>query len=165
MHWFTKLRNVAVCCLLLCVVVCDPAYAADDLPNDPPEDPPFYGGYYISGYDPSVGNCTIYVPVGEGWCLDEYGFLFHCGTGSVSGLLVDEDGTEYTFNAPAYATPRYRPATGSSYTYVDLSFNPSAANVVVQNSFSTAYDPDYISQLVLIAGVGLIFVVLVSRGR
>lgn len=165
MRCWSRLSVFAVCLLLVFVMVCDPVYAADDLPNDPPEDPPFYGGYYITGYDPGVGYCTIYVPVGEGWCLDEFGFLFHCGTGSVTGLLVDEDGTEYTFNAPAYATPRYRPVSGSSYTYVDLSFNPSAANVVIQDSFSTAYDPDYIAQLVLIAGVGLIFVVLVSRGR
>lgn len=165
MHWFTRLKPwvfCLACCFLLGI---DTAYAVDDLPNTPPSDPPFYGGYYISGYDPQLGDCTIYVPVNEGWCLDQYGFLFHCGTGSVTGLLITADGREYQFNAQAYSTPRYRDASGSGYSYTDLSFNPSAANVVVENSFSTTYDLGSVYQLVLIAGVGLIFVVLVSRGR
>lgn len=163
MRCLSRLKPFLACLALVFVLGIDVAHAADDLPNTPPSDPPFYGGYYISGYSAAVGNATIYVPVGEGWCLDQNGFLFHCGTGSVTGLLITENGTEYTFNAPAYSTPRYRDPDGASYTYVDLYFNPSAANVVVEDTFGPVYSQDVILQYCLILLFGFACILLMTR--
>lgn len=149
---------------VLCVVFgLNVAHAAEDLPNDPPENPPYFGGYYISGYSAALGHCTIYIPVAEGWCLDKYGFLFRYASGSVTGKLYSANGTEYDFNAPAFSQPRYRLANSSGYSYTDLQFNPSAANVVIENSFEEPFDSQISNQFILIAITGLIFVVLVSK--
>lgn len=165
MRCFTRLSSF-LCVLALCFVFgFDVAHAVDDLPNTPPEDPPYLGGYYITGYSAALGNCTIYLPVNEGWCLDEYGFLFRYASSSASGKLFTDNGTEYDFNAPAFSQPRYRLSNSTGYSYTDLQLNPSASNVVIQNSFEPVSDFDDTMQLVLFAAVGLILVVLVSRGR
>lgn len=165
MRCFTRLSSF-LCVFAVCLVFgLNVAYAAEDLPNDPPEDPPYLGGYYISGYSAALGHCTIYIPVAEGWCLDKYGFLFRYASGSVSGKLYTENGTEYDFNAQAFSQPRYRLSNSTGYTYTDLQFNPSASNIVIENSFEEPFDAEYSGQLILIAVTGLILVVLVSKRR
>lgn len=164
MRCFIRLSSFLCVLALVFVLGLDVAFAVDDIPDTPPEDPPFLGGYYITGYDATLGNCTIYLPVNEGWCLDQYGFLFRYASGSVSGLIYTEDGTEYQFSASGFSTPRYR-VSGSSYTYNDLYFNPSASNVVISNSFEPIYDRDYTSLLVILAAMGVILVVNLTHRR
>lgn len=162
---FTRLRNVLVAVCLVSLLGVNVVYAADDLPNTPPSDPPWYGGYYITGVAADLGDCTIYLPVNEGWCLDEYGYLFRYASSSASGKLYTENGTIYDFNAQAFSTPRYRLSSSSSYSYTDLHFYPTASNVVVEDSFEMTMDVGNVYTLALIAVVGLIFIVLISRGR
>lgn len=165
MRCCTRLKPFLFSLMLVFALSFDVAFAASDIVNTPPADPPFLGGYYITGYDATVGNCTIYVPTGEGWCLDEYGFLFRCSNSSTSGVMYAENGTEYTFSASGYSVPRFRPASGSSYNYTDLRFNPSASNALISDSFAPVYDSSYMISLITLAVLGLILVVNLTHRR
>ena len=165
MRCFTRLRNIAAVLCAAVVLCLNVAFAADDIPNNPPENPPWLGGYYITGINADIGICTVYLPVNEGWCLDANGFLFRYASSSATGKIYTEDGTVYDFNASAFDTPRYRLSNSSSYSYSDFYFNPAASNVVIENTFAAPFDSSEGNTLVLIAIVGMIFVVLISRGR
>lgn len=166
MHCFTRHRAAALVVSVF-IVTCTslvPAYAAVDAPNVPPEDPPYLGGFYITGTC-SLGVVTAYFPVGEGWCIDENGFLFRYSSSSVTGVMYDSSGTEYTFSAPAFSVPRYRLADSSGYSYTDLYLTPSYSNVVIEDSFAASYQLSDTLLMCCFFAVGLILVVLISRGR
>lgn len=164
MRCFTRLSILAVAFFLCGLLFLDTAHAVVDAPNNPPEDPPFLGGYYVTGFC-SLGIVTAYFPVSDGWCVDEYGFLFRYGSSNVTGVMYDSSGKEYSFNAPAFSSPRYRLSDGVGYSYTDLYLTPTYSNVVIEDSFAASLDPNYSVQLVILAAVGLILIVLVSKGR
>lgn len=164
MHWFTRLSALVAVVFAVCVLSVSTVYAAVDIPNQPPEEPPYLGGFYVTGVC-SLGVVDIYFPVGEGWCVDEYGFLFRYGSSSVTGVMFDSSGKEYTFNAPAFSNPRYRLADSSGYTYTDLYLTPSYSNVVIENSFASSYQLSETLLMCCFAACGLIFIVLISKGR
>ena len=164
MHYFTRLSGFVFAVLLCMSLSVAPAYAAVDAPNVPPEDPPYLGGYYVTGVC-SLGVVTAYFPVGEGWCVDENGFLFRYASSSVTGVMYDSSGTEYTFNAQAFSVPRYRVANSSGYTYTDLYLTPSYSNVVIEDTFASSYELSDTLLMCCFFAVGLILVVLISKGR
>lgn len=164
MRCFTRLSCFVCAVVLAGLVSLDSAYAAVDAPNVPPEDPPYLGGYYVTGVC-SLGTVTAYFPVGDGWCVDENGFLFRYASSSTSGVMYDGSGTKYTFNAPAFSVPRYRIADSSGYTYTDLYLTPSYSNVVIENTFAAPLGLDSSVLLLIFAAVGLIFVHLISHRR
>lgn len=164
MRWFTRLSCFVFAVLLVGVLSLDSAYAAVDAPNVPPADPPYLGGYYITGVC-SLGVVTAYFPVGEGWCVDENGFLFRYASSSTSGVMYDSSGTKYTFSAPAFSVPRYRIADSSGYTYTDLYLTPSYSNVVIEDTFASSYGLNDTLLMCCFFAVGLILIVLISRGR
>ena len=162
MRFFTRLSAVALVAACCCLLFVSSAYAAVDAPNEPPEDAPFRGGYYVTGVC-SLGVVTAYFPVGDGWCVDEYGFLFRYGSSSVTGVMYDDTGTEYTFNAPAFSNPRYRVADSSGYSYTDLYLTPSYSNVVIEDNFASSYPMSDTLLMCCFASCGLILIVLISR--
>lgn len=165
MRFCTKLKPFLCTLAVLLVIGVDVAFAADTITNDPPEDPPFYGGYYIIGRSTTLGECTIYVPVGEGWALDKNGYLFRSYNSSVTGKLYTSSGTEYDFNAPGYSIPRYRLSASSGYTYTDLYLDPSSSNIVIATDFEPVFDREYMMDMLSVAMLGLIAVFsLLHRG-
>lgn len=157
MHFCTRLKSF-VCVLAVCFVLAvDVAFAADSVTNDPPQDPPFYGGYYIAGRSTTLGDVTIYIPVGDGWAYDSDGYLFRSYNSSVTGKLYTSSGTEYDFNCQGYSTPRYR-MSGNNYTYTDLYLTPTSSNIIIADDFAPVYSKEYTLQLLSVAMLGLIAV-------
>lgn len=161
MRCFTRLKKVFFGVALVVILSISVASAAE-ITTDPPADPPWSGGYFITGTS-ALGTVTVYTPVNDGWCLDADGYLFRYASSSTTGKVYTSSGTVYDFRAPAFAAAQYR-ATDSSYTYSDLRLIPASANVVISTDFEPLLDQDYMIQLLQAALLGLLFVVIISKG-
>lgn len=133
-----------------------PCAAYDDTE---PADPPFVGSCFITADTDVLGTVDIYIPVSyqTGYFgLDSSGSLFNVSNSTVSGVLYDSDGTEYTFRCSSWAAPQYRDYSGSSYSYYDLGFvDVISSNVQIAEEFPPLVPVDDIfpAVYVLIGGV------------
>ena len=144
----------------MCIV---PAMAAVQLDSTPPADAPYQGGYWITG-NSSLGVVDVYIPNPDGWCIDSSGYLFRYVSNSVNGIMVTADGKRYTFRAPAFSTPQYRP-TDSNYSYTDIFISPTGGNVIISNSFEPTISVSSAVSYISIFILGVILVVLISKRR
>lgn len=164
MRCWLRLKNVVLVFCIAVVLFTVPAFAVVRLDNAPPVDAPYMGGYWLSGDSPALGEVTIYLSDNEGWTVDTDGYLYRFADTSASGVMY-ANGNEYTFNAPAFAYPRYRLANTTGYTYTDLEVTPVGGNIIIQNDFETPYDIDTMCSVLSCFLLGMLVVVrLVKRG-
>ena len=147
-------RRIAVLLVLSLFVL--PCFAYDDTA---PEDPAFVGCCYITADTDALGVVDIFIPVNyqSGYFGFDYsGSLFNVSNTSISGVLYDSDGTEYTFRCSSWSAPQYRDLNGSSYTYFDLGdVDVISSNVQIAEEFPPLVPVDDIfpAVYVLIGGV------------
>lgn len=106
------------------------------------DDFPFFGSNWAIGTASGLGECKLFWPSdrGEGYIgLDASGNLYNVSATSITGVLYDGSGIAYTVSFGSFSLPRYRLASGSSYTYEDLYFVPSETSMVLPDSPSPAY--------------------------
>lgn len=156
MRCFTRL-SVLVVLVVAVLTVTASAAIGSEVPLDPAVD----GGYYISGYDASLGDVVLYVSDTTGWCIND-GYLFRCSASSASGLLQLSDGSTYSVSAPAWSVPRYR-NSDSSYNYTDLYISVSDSNVGIFEDFAFRYDLTVILQFISVFLLGLLCVISLVR--
>lgn len=96
-----------------------------------PLNPPVTGGYYLSGKSDRYGDCDLFFPVADGWCLNDGGFLTRFDYGTLHGLLVTSSGQRLDVRASAYDLPR----VSDTDRYYDLRFVPSGGNINVHTTF------------------------------
>lgn len=165
MRFWLRLRNGILVCAVAVVVCVSSAFAVVELDTTAPDSAPFYGGYWLGGNALVLGDVDIFLSDNRGWTLNEDGYLFRYANTSASGVMYDADGTEYTFNAPAFSVPRYRLANSSGYTYTDLYLEPTDGNIFIDNGFETPYDLEQMCLVFLCFMSGMIFVVkLLKKG-
>ncbi len=135
MFRYRRLLCVVPVLLFALGILAVPASAYEDTP---PVGAPFTGCLYITGSTRELGSITVYLPVSyqSGYLgLDSSGNLFNVSNTSISGVFY-RGSSEYTFRLSAWSTPQYRPVTGSSYNYSDLTFTSiSASNVQIADAF------------------------------
>lgn len=150
----TLFRRLATVFVFLLFVF--PCAAYDDTP---PSYSPFVGSCYITADTDALGVVDIYIPVSyqSGYFgVDGSGSLFNVSNTSISGVLYDSDGVEYTFRCSSWSVPQYRDNFGSGYTYYDLgSVDVISSNVKIAEEFPPLVLADDIfpAVYVLIGGV------------
>lgn len=96
--------------------------------DTPPDFPLFYGSGWVSGYDSSLGNVTIYFPIDtktDHWGVDSSGYLYNVSSSSISGYLSGVYNN--SVSASGFSYPRYR--TSSSTSYTTLYLTPVNSNI------------------------------------
>lgn len=160
MRFRSVLRYVFV--VLICVVVLVvPCFAA-------PTSPPFYGTCYAIGVSDVLGTVTVYLPVDRqsSFSYDSSGYLFNATSSTITGVIVDSLGAQYTFRCTSFSTAEYRPLAGSGYTYNDLFLcNISDTNLIISDSFPGSFDMQYVYYLIIIGILGVVLLCLLKSRR
>lgn len=124
---------------------------------------PFIGSGWITGTAPSLGEVYIYVPISSrgSWGTTSGGYLCNVGGSSVSGVLFNSSGTQYTFSAPSFGIPRYRLYNSSgSYTYTDLELTVTGSNLQIATEFEPAVPVSDAIPFVLVGLLGVVILCL-----
>lgn len=156
---FCTVRNIFITVVLIlsCIV---PAFAEQSYAH-------YIGSGYIDGVAPSLGKCEIYVPIDTkgSWGVTDTGFLCNVTSSSISGVLYDQNGREYSFNCSGFSTPRYRAVNSSSYTYTDLYLNVGENNVQVAREFPSSVTWRDCDTLLIFGFMGVILFFLMRYKR
>lgn len=102
--------------------------------DTPPDSPLFYGSGWVSGYDSSLGDITIYFPIDTQighWGVDANGYLYNITSGSISGYLSGVYNN--SVSASAFSYPRYRTSSSASYTTLYLTPENSNMDIATTN--------------------------------
>ena len=120
----------------------------------------YIGGGYIRGNVSGLGDVEIYVPYSSrlSWGLTADSYLCNINSSSVSGIMFDASGRQYTFSCSGYSIPRYRLTDSSGYQYTDMYCSVYASNLDVQTSFQSAFNFDNSWPYITIGLLGVIVV-------
>lgn len=113
-----------------------PCAAYDDTE---PSDAPFVGSCFITANTHSLGVVDIYLPVSfqSGFLgYDSSGDLFNVSNSTISGVLYDARGNEYSFRCSSWSAPQYRSSGVTGNTYHDLDvIEVISSNVQIASEF------------------------------
>lgn len=138
-----------------------PSAAAGDLKYAP-----YIGSCWIKGTASGLGEVYIYVPISSrgkwGTTLD--GYLCNVDSSSISGIMFDGSGKEYTFTCSGFSVPRYRVSASSSYQYSDLYVTVTDSNAQVATSFPPSVPvADVLPYVTVVLLMGVILCSMRSR--
>lgn len=127
----------------------------------------YIGGGYIRGVVSGLGDVEIYVPYSSrlSWGLTADSFLCNINSSSVSGIMFDSSGRQYTFSCSGYSIPRYRLVDSSGYQYTDMYCSVYASNLDVQTSFQSAFNFENSWPYITIGLLGVIIVCMMRFKR
>lgn len=155
--------------VFICCVV--PVFAADSLVADNNVDSLIYAKYigsgWIRGSVSGLGDVEIYFPYSSksSWGLTSDSFLCNINSASVSGIMYDSSGRQYTVSCSGFSVPRYRLTDSSGYQYTDMYCSVYESNLGVSTSFKSFYDFDTAWPYIAIGLLGVIIVCLMRFKR
>lgn len=138
-----------------------PSAAAGDLKYAP-----YIGSCWIKGTASGLGEVYIYVPVSSRgkWGTTSSGYLCNVDSSSVSGIMFNDSGKEYTFTCSGFSVPRYRVSASSSYQYSDLYVTVIDSNAQVATSFPPSVPvADVLPYVTVVLLMGVILCSMRSR--
>lgn len=124
---------------------------------------PYIGSGWITGTISNLGEVFLYVPVTSrgSWGVTADGFLCNVGGSSISGVLFTASGTQYSFSAPSFSLPRFRPSSSSSYNeWSDLRLTVTDSNMQVATEFGPAVPVSDVIPFVLVGLLGVVILCL-----
>lgn len=127
---------------------------------------PYIGSCWIRGSVEGLGEVYIYVPVSSRgkWGTTSSGYLCNVDSSSVSGIMFNDSGKEYTFTCSGFSVPRYRVSASSSYQYSDLYVTVIDSNAQVATSFPPSVPvSDVLSYVTVVLLMGVILCSMRSR--
>lgn len=127
-----------------------------------------YAPYIGSGYFvcmTSSGTVYIYVPIDSKgkWGITNNGFLCNVSSSTISGVMYDSSGNQYSFSAPGFSIPRYR--TSSSYNYTDLFATVEKSNLDPAIDFPVEHDFSEMYPYIFVGLMGVIILCLMRYKR
>lgn len=127
-----------------------------------------YAPYIGSGYfvcTTSSGTVYIYVPIDSKgkWGTTNNGFLCNVSSSTISGVMYDSSGNQYSFSAPGFSIPRYR--TSSSYNYTDLFATVKKSNLEPATDFPVEHDFSEMYPYIFVGLMGVIILCLMRYKR
>ena len=144
-------------------------YAADGIAPSAAGDlkyAPYIGSCWIKGFAEGLGEVYIYVPVSSRgkWGTTSSGYLCNVDSSSVSGIMFNDSGKEYTFTCSGFSVPRYRVSASSSYQYSDLYVTVIDSNAQVATSFPPSVPvADVLPYVTVVLLMGVILCSMRSR--
>lgn len=138
-----------------------PSAAAGDLKYAP-----YIGSCWIKGSAEGLGEVYIYVPVSSRgkWGTTSSGYLCNVDSSSVSGIMFNDSGKEYTFTCSGFSVPRYRVSASSSYQYSDLYVTVIDSNAQVATTFPPSVPvADVLPYVTVVLLMGVILCSMRSR--
>lgn len=159
---------LAVFVLVCCVV---PAFASDSLVADNNVSSLKYAKYigsgWIRGSVSGLGDVELYFPYSSksSWGLTSDSFLCNINSSSVSGIMYDSSGRQYSVSCSGFSIPRYRLVDSSGYQYTDMYCSVYESNLGVSTSFKPFFDFDTAWPYIAIGMMGVIIVCLMRFKR
>lgn len=135
---------------------------AVDIGDVPPDVAPFYGSGYVSGWDSSLGDITLFIPVSymDGFLgVDGDGNLMNISSSSITGYLNGVYNNSVTI--PAFSYPRYRTANYGDYEYIYMV--PENSNMEIATDFSGSMSMDEFIGYASILLLGVIVLCCMKR--
>lgn len=178
---------VAIGVMMLCCVISQLAFAVEL--EDPADEEPEagylyqallapapgqtelkYAPYIGSGYfvcSTAYGDVYIYVPIDTKgkWGTTNNGYLCNVSSSSISGIMFDSEGKQYTFSAPGFSLPRYRLTSSTSYTYTDLLATVKSSNLDPATDFPADHGFADMYQYIFVGMMGVIILCLMRSKR
>lgn len=156
--------------ILSAVIMVAPAYADDSLVAVVPDylsHAQFIGGGWIRGSAVGLGDVELYFPLSSfgSWGLTPSNYLCNVNSSSVSGIMYDSSGRQYSVSCSGFSIPRYRLDGSSGYQYNDLSVKVYDSNLSVARSFPSTWRMDNGWPYLVIAFLGVILICLMRYKR
>lgn len=129
---------------------------------------PYIGSGWITGTVSGLGEVYLYVPVSSRgvWGTTADGYLCNVGQSSVSGVLFTASGIQYSFSAPSFSLPLYRPSSSSAYyDWADLRLTVSDSNMQVASEFGPSVPVADAIPYVLVGLLGVVILCLMRSRR
>lgn len=115
----------------------------------------------MAGTSPGFGNCIVYVPVADDWCVFSDNTLTRYGGSSVRGLMVDGKGLYYDFRCSVYGVPSV--TSHSTHKSYDFPFTVTSSNLIVSSEFEPTVPARDITPYFIMFLTGAILVVIISK--
>nr|DAP63945.1 MAG TPA: hypothetical protein [Inoviridae sp.] len=152
------------------VFIVFPAYADETIVAVVPDylsHAQFIGGGWIRGTAVGLGDVELYFPLSSSgsWGLTPSNYLCSVNSSSVSGIMYDSSGRQYTVSCSGFSIPRYRLANSSGYQYEDLSVKVYDSNLSVARAFPSSWRMDNGWYYLVIAFLGVILICLMRYKR
>lgn len=159
------LVGLMICCLVQFAFADDVMVADNNVPSLTHAQ--FIGGGWIRASVSGLGDVEIYVPFSSkgSWGLTSDNYLCNINSSSVSGIMFDSNGTQYTFSCSGYSIPRYRLYNSSGYQYNDMYALVYQSNLDVATSFPLSVTPSDGWPYICIAMLGVISLCLMRFKR
>lgn len=151
------------------VIMVLPAYADEPMVAVVPDylsHAQYIGGGWIRGHAVGLGDVELYFPLSSfgTWGLTPSSYLCNINSSSVSGIMYDSAGREYTVSCSGFSIPRYRLADGSGNRH-DLNVKVYDSNLSVARAFPSTWRMDNGWYYLVIAFLGVILVCLMRYKR
>ena len=169
-----RFRSVRKCkafflALFAAVIMVLPAYADELMVAVVPDylsHAQFIGGGWIRGHAVGLGDVELYFPLSSfgSWGLTSSNYLCNINSSSVSGVMYDSSGRQYTVSCSGFSTPRYR-LVNSSGDRKDLNVKVYDSNLSVARAFPSTWRMDNGWYYLVIACLGVILVCLMRYKR
>lgn len=152
------------------VLIVFPAYADEPIVAVVPDylsHAQYIGGGWIRGTAVGLGDVELYFPLSSSgsWGLTPSNYLCNVNTSSVSGIMYDSSGRQYTVSCSGFSIPRYRLTDSSGYQYYDLSVKVYDSNLSVARAFPSTWRMDNGWYYLVIAFLGVILICLMRYKR
>lgn len=152
------------------VIMVFPAYADESIVSVVPDylsHAQFIGGGWIRGTAVGLGDVELYFPLSSSgsWGLTSSNYLCNINSSSVSGIMYDSSGRQYTVSCSGFSIPRYRLSDSSGYHYEDLSVKVYDSNLSVARAFPSTWRMDNGWYYLVIAFLGVILICLMRYKR
>lgn len=152
------------------VLIVLPAYADESIVAVVPDylsHAQYIGGGWIRGTAVGLGDVELYFPLSSSgsWGLTSSNYLCNVNSSSVSGIMYDSSGRQYTVSCSGFSIPRYRLTDSSGYQYDDLSVKVYDSNLSVARAFPSTWRMDNGWYYLVIAFLGVILVCLMRYKR
>lgn len=147
-----------------------PAYADDSIVAVVPDylsHAQYIGGGWIRGTAVGLGDVELYFPLSSSgsWGLTPSNYLCNVNSSSVSGIMYDSSGRQYTVSCSGFSIPRYRLKDSSGYQYDDLSVKVYDSNLSVARAFPSTWRMDNGWYYLVIAFLGVMLICLMRYKR
>lgn len=169
---FLSVRNCKAffLAILASVIMVVPSYADDSMIAVVPDylsHAHYIGGGWIRGSAADLGDVELYFPLSSfgSWGLTSSNYLCNINSSSVSGIMYDSSGREYTVSCSGFSIPRYRLSDSSGYQYHDLSVKVYDSNLSVARAFPSTWRIDNGWYYLVIAFLGVILICLMRYKR
>ena len=152
------------------VFIVFPAYADESIVAVVPDylsHAQYIGGGWIRGTAVGLGDVELYFPLSSSgsWGLTSSNYLCNVTSSSVSGIMYDSSGRQYSVSCSGFSIPRYRLTDSSGYQYDDLSVKVYDSNLSVARAFPSTWRMDNGWYYLVIAFLGVILICLMRYKR